>query len=71
MFNQKKSEDFLYYLTCLTQQELEKDRKRFYKFKEELDPVYKEVFHYIYDDIFRLTKKAGIIYQRILNKDNK
>lgn len=68
MFNEKKSIDFLYYLSCLTQEELKKEKKRFYKFKDELEPDYKEVFYYIYDDIFKLSKRAEIIYNKVLQK---
>lgn len=68
MFNEKKSMDFLYYLSCLTQDELKKEKKRFYKFKDELEPDYKEVFYYIYDDIFKLSKRAEIIYHKVLQK---
>ena len=39
-----------------------------YKFKDELEPDYKEVFYYIYDDIFKLSKRAEIIYHKVLQK---
>lgn len=67
-FNEKKSIDFLYYLSCLTDEELKKDKKRFYKLKDNLDTDYKEVFYYIYGDIFRLGKRAEIIYKKVLEK---
>lgn len=60
--------DFLYYISCLTQDELKKEKNRFYKFKDELEPDYKEVFYYIYDDIFKLSKRAEIIYNKVLRK---
>ena len=67
-FNEKKSIDFLYYLMCLTKEELEKDRENFYKLKDNLDNDYKEVFYFIYDEIFRLSKRAEIIYKKVLEK---
>lgn len=68
MFNDKKSIDFLYYLACLTEEELKKDKENFYKLKNELNTDYKEVFYYIYGDIFRLSKRAEIIYKKVLEK---
>lgn len=68
MFNEKKSIDFLYYLACLTEEELKKDKKKFYELKNELNTDYKEVFHYIYGDIFKLGKRAEIIYKKVLEK---
>jgi hypothetical protein len=68
MFNEKKSIDFLYYLACLSEEELKKDKEKFYKLKNELNTDYKEVFYYIYGDIFKLSKRAEIIYKKVLEK---
>ncbi len=68
MFNEKKSIDFLYYLACLTEDELKKDKNKFYELKNELNTDYKEVFYYIYGDIFKLSKRAEIIYKKVLEK---
>ena len=67
-FSEKQSLDFLYYLSCLDQQELEKEKKRFYKYKDQLDTDYKEVFYYIYDELFRLSQRAQIIYKKVLER---
>jgi hypothetical protein len=68
MFDDKKSIDFLYYLASLTDEELKKDKEKFYQLKNELNTDYKEVFYYIYGDIFRLSKRAEIIYKKVLEK---
>lgn len=68
MFNEKKSMDFLYYLACLNEDELKKDKVKFYELKNELNTDYKEVFYYIYGDIFHLSKRAEIIYKKVLEK---
>lgn len=66
MFDIKKSNDLLYYLSILNEDELKKDRKTLYQFRKELAKEYREVFDYFFGNNNKLSKPAEEIYRNLL-----
>lgn len=66
MFDVKKSKDFLYYLSVLDQQELEKERKVLTGYRKDLPQDYRQVFDYIVGNRKKIEGNAEEIYKELL-----
>lgn len=68
MLTEKKSMDFLYYISLLDEEEFEKDKEKLIVHVRQLPIAYREVYYYITGEAFRISKNAQKIYKKLLEK---